>query len=481
MTIYNEEVQLNENADEKQAEIELTEEEEQLIREKIKLVIESRELSSEQQSLIAASKDEKQLAIEKIRTVLEAEGLELEKAAQVIAPEFDYKTAAEELELEEAAAEVRVLYGIELYWDRLRQEQAEEPLPAELVSPSVYPREKYKAKTKWGRFFLQDNHHIVMGIWIAVFVLLIAIELISYVIPETVKVHYQSLTDLEVVIIETRARTVGDLVDELVAQGYDIDESDAVLPHEESAIKNNMMVQLMKATEAPATIAGVKTTIFMIPGTVEDNLKFNDIPYDEDDEVSPRLDTEVTAKTRIKLDEVHYKYKEKKEKVAAVNKVILDPSLGSGIEKRTKGNDGKAIMTYRYKYVNGKKVSTKKNVKEWIVEAHDNSLRLGTSATGHSGEYVVVRTFTANCTAYTARKGAHGAIGEPVRRGTCAVDPSFVPYRSTMWIEGYGFAYANDCGGAVKGNVVDLFMNSYSECIHWGRRNMTAYVLQPLK
>ena len=470
MTIDKEDIKLNENA-----------EEEQLIRDKIKAVIEAHELNSEQKAIIDASEAEKKAALEKIKTVFEAEGIELEKAAEIIAPEFDYEAAAEELELEEAAAEVKVLYGIELYWDKLRKEQAEKPLPPELESPSVYPREKYRAKTRFGQFFLQDKHHVVMGLWLVVFVILLATEIIAYAVPETVKVQYQTLKSVESAVVETRARTVGDLIDELVAKGYDIDESDAILPLPEVQIKNKMTVQIMKATEVPATIAGVKTTIFMIPGTVEDNLIFNGIVFDEDDEVRPKMDSEVTAKTRIVFNEVHYKYKEKKEKVEAVSKVVLDPTLASGVEERTEGNDGKAIMTYKYKYVNGKKTSTKKKVKEWIVEAHDNTLRLGTSATGHSGEYVVVRTFVANCTAYSAHKGAHGALGEPVHRGTCAVDPSFVPYRSTMWIEGYGFAYANDCGSAVKGNVVDLFMNSYSECIHWGRRNMTAYVLQPLK
>ncbi len=49
-----------------------------------------------------------------------------------------------------------------------------------------------------------------------------------------------------------------------------------------------------------------------------------------------------------------------------------------------------------------------------------------------------------------------------------------------MWVTGYGYAFANDCGGAVKNNVVDLFMNSTAECIQWGRRNMTAYIIQPV-
>ena len=65
-----------------------------------------------------------------------------------------------------------------------------------------------------------------------------------------------------------------------------------------------------------------------------------------------------------------------------------------------------------------------------------------------------------------------------VHVGTCAVDPRFVSLRSELWVEGYGYAYAMDTGGAVKGNVVDLYMSSNSQCIRWGRRNMTAYVLQ---
>ena len=118
-------------------------------------------------------------------------------------------------------------------------------------------------------------------------------------------------------------------------------------------------------------------------------------------------------------------------------------------------------------------------MKEWIKEPHDNVLRLGTSSTGNSGEYTVVRTFTANTTAYTAGAGARGAIGQVVHVGTCAVDPRFVSLRSEMWIEDYGYAFANDTGGAVKGNVVDLYMSSRGQCISWGRRNKTAYVIVP--
>lgn len=455
--------------------------EEKQIKDKIKAVLEANELDSEQDAILQSVEEKKQETLDKIKLVLESKEEELEQAADEIAPEFDYDAAAEELEMEELATEVKALYGIELLWANFEAELAELPLIPEQVSPSKYPKPKYQAKTRLGAYFSRDRHRITMAVWIVVFTLLVGFETVSYAIPETVKVTYQSMSHIEKTTLETRARTVGDLKEELIDNGYKISETDAVLPAPEAAITDNMSVQIMKAMETEASIAGRKRTIFMIPGTVEDNLKFNDIVYDGNDEIKPALDKTINEKTKIVVNEVHYKKAEKKEKVDPVDRVILDPKLGSGIEQKTEGNSGEGIFTYTYKYVNGKKTKTSRKVKEWIVEPHDNVLHLGTSATGNKGEYIVVRTFIANCTAYTAKPGAGGALGLGVHRGTCAVDPRFVPYRSEMWIEGYGYAFANDCGGAVKNNVVDLFMNTRGECIQWGRRNKTAYILQPVE
>ena len=76
-----------------------------------------------------------------------------------------------------------------------------------------------------------------------------------------------------------------------------------------------------------------------------------------------------------------------------------------------------------------------------------------------------------------AGTNAHGSTGQRVHYGTCAVDPSVIPYGTRLYIEGYGIAVANDCGGAVHGHIVDLYMRSTAECIRWGRQNRKAYVL----
>ena len=94
------------------------------------------------------------------------------------------------------------------------------------------------------------------------------------------------------------------------------------------------------------------------------------------------------------------------------------------------------------------------------------------------------RTKEVSCTAYTTGYGGVGTItysSTPVHVGVCAVDKSVIPLGSKMFVttqDGhytYGMASAEDTG--VFGNVVDLFMNSYEECIRFGRRNSILYFL----
>ncbi|TET95518.1 MAG: hypothetical protein E3J29_06720, partial [Dehalococcoidia bacterium] len=48
------------------------------------------------------------------------------------------------------------------------------------------------------------------------------------------------------------------------------------------------------------------------------------------------------------------------------------------------------------------------------------------------------------------------ATGTTVRKGTVAVDPSVIPLGTRMYIPGYGYGVAEDTGGAVIGNIIDL-------------------------
>ncbi len=65
------------------------------------------------------------------------------------------------------------------------------------------------------------------------------------------------------------------------------------------------------------------------------------------------------------------------------------------------------------------------------------------------------------------------ASGLPVGVGVIAVDPNVIPLGTRVFVPGYGPAVAADVGGAIKGNIIDLWMPTTAEARAWGRRTVT--------
>ncbi len=60
---------------------------------------------------------------------------------------------------------------------------------------------------------------------------------------------------------------------------------------------------------------------------------------------------------------------------------------------------------------------------------------------------------------------------------TVAVDPAVIPLGSYIYIEGLGVFVAQDTGGKVKGNVIDVFVSSKDEAKYRGVDSAKVYVL----
>lgn len=60
---------------------------------------------------------------------------------------------------------------------------------------------------------------------------------------------------------------------------------------------------------------------------------------------------------------------------------------------------------------------------------------------------------------------------------TIAVDPSLIPLGSKVVINGHTYT-AEDVGGAVKGHHIDIYMNTVSECMSFGKRYADAVWLE---
>lgn len=75
------------------------------------------------------------------------------------------------------------------------------------------------------------------------------------------------------------------------------------------------------------------------------------------------------------------------------------------------------------------------------------------------------------------------ATGTAATEGrTIAVDPSVIPYGSVVYFEGMdgciGGYVAEDCGGAIKGNRIDLFCADHETALEWGVREMEVYTCE---
>lgn len=91
-----------------------------------------------------------------------------------------------------------------------------------------------------------------------------------------------------------------------------------------------------------------------------------------------------------------------------------------------------------------------------------------------------IKTFTMESTAYyghTITAMGSKPLRNPNGISTVAVDPNVIPLGSKVYVSGYGVAIAADTGGAIKGNIIDVFLNSYEECMNWGRREVTVQLL----
>jgi len=176
------------------------------------------------------------------------------------------------------------------------------------------------------------------------------------------------------------------------------------------------------------------------------------------------------------------------------------------------GNDGVKTSTYTVRYENG--VETSKVLTAEIINTKpvDKIIEQGTKVvtifnkTGSAvtGSTIVTaggkelnfsNVLTVSATAYDLSYESCGknpgdrgygitASGMQARYGVIAVDPRVIPLGTRLYIEAadgswvYGEAIAGDTGGAIKGNKIDLFFNSRSECMSFGRRTAKVYILE---
>lgn len=317
--------------------------------------------------------------------------------------------------------------------------------------------------------------------------------------------------DGAVIAVVSNANTVGELVEEenIIKEDahIDIDLDTELEPGLEIEVKNPKSYTI--------DVNGAQTLITSVHTEVRKILEDNGVEIGKYDYTYPSLNSEVPARTNIEYFHVDVVEEVKEDAIPFEEEQKENKDLEKGkIRNVQEGEEGLKRTEIEKKYVNGALVSNVVQKEEVVSEPVAHIDEIGTK----EPQPVVASTkaaqpkqqaqakqaqpsrgssrniITMNASAYDLsfastgkRPGDPGygmtASGTKVRPGVVSVDPSVIPLGSKLYIESldgsadYGHAVAEDTGGAIKGNKIDLFFSSRSAALNFGRRNVRVHIL----
>ncbi len=308
-------------------------------------------------------------------------------------------------------------------------------------------------------------------------------------------------------------KTVANVIEQ---EKLDVSETDTINYSPDSKLSEGMIIIIENPVTVKIKVDGETIKEETFSADVETVLSRCGVELGEDDIVKPERGTVIKKNTTIKVSRVTYKEVTKTE-VASYGTTYKDTSkmYKGATYVKSKGVNGEKDVVYRVKYVEGKKVEeevvsekiTEKPVNQVVVRGTKKpqpgykaaSVTVGSKTVKTVSNFKLPSKYTIDenlvPTEYkqkfngpgTAYHGGYrtstGKIPEP---GYIAVDPDIIPYGSKLWITSddgryvYGYAIAADTGGFTwngSGTLADLYFDSTPECIQFGRRAITIYVL----
>lgn len=270
--------------------------------------------------------------------------------------------------------------------------------------------------------------------------------------------------------VESKAFTIDEFLDE---QQIKYCEDDYISRPVTTFIYDGISFKLKHATDFKVTADGKTKKYKTLCRTVGDALKDCGIKVGDADIVTPGLETEIGDDLEVVIQRVTSKQETVEEEVDFNTIEKDDASMEQGKSKVvTEGVKGKDKVTYEITYIDGVESDRKEIARETLTAAVDKVILNGTKISFNGKSYsrkLVVK-------AYSYTGGGRTAMGTKARVGEIAVDPKVIPLGSRVYIEGVGARIAEDTGGNIKGNTIDIYMNSASECRKWGVRTVTIYI-----
>lgn len=277
----------------------------------------------------------------------------------------------------------------------------------------------------------------------------------------------------------------------LAKNGITLEPKDKIEPSLHSKINNGDKVTIKRAVDVVITVDGKELNIKTAEDNIEAMLAAEGITTSEMDKVIPNVTEPIKQDLKVSVKRIKEEVLAEAIPIEYSTEVYKDEKmLSTNREVIQQGVIGERQRSIKVVYEDGNEISREVLSDVVSIEPVAEIIKQGTlntfiSSRGDSLVYknvISVKT-TAYCPqsdpAYNLPASGLPFLGRnPSGYSTIAVDTSIIPFGTKVYIEGYGYAIAQDTGGFIKGYRIDVFKNSLSEALAWGVRTVNVYILE---
>lgn len=316
-----------------------------------------------------------------------------------------------------------------------------------------------------------------------------------------------------VLMTRTLNRTVGEVLAELEIE---LDPNDRVTPERSAVIPQQARIDIMRAFPVVVIADSTISVIWTPINTVEQFLEEKGFELGPYDRVEPDISEELQYMSEIRITRVTKAYATEQSIIPYEEVARGNPQMDRGLTRLiSEGRDGLQEETVEIIFEDGREadrqVIATKTIKEAlskVIEVGENT-KLQRDGRILSFDRVLVMTATSYCPGtpgsgcpiindrghafcthsendgytFTGKKAVQGE-GTLASPRMVAVDPRVIPLGSLLYIEEIpgigriGFARAEDIGGAIKENKIDILYDLHKDVAKFGIRfGVKVYVL----
>lgn len=300
------------------------------------------------------------------------------------------------------------------------------------------------------------------------------------------------------IAVKTMKTTVREVLEQNGITLRDIDYINLSLDSKLQKMKRNE-INIKRAFPVYVQVDGQEVTLMTYKDTVKETLDEGKIVLNEKDRLEGAA-LEDSVQKEMKLKIVRVTEQEYAENLSVPFNVVRKENTHMDMGKENvlvQGNEGVREKKFKITFEDGVEVARQLISDAIIANPIDKIIEFGTVLNHKTARGDVIRyknVLDMRATAYTASYKDTGkgpgdpgfgitASGMAVRKGIIAVDPKVIPLGTKVYVEvagdtpDYGYAVAADTGGAIKGDLIDLYYDEQGYVDRWGVKRVKVYIL----